>query len=62
MSRQTTSINQHWVSKIEVTKSFLESTETHCCDIEIFDKDGNKLSEITLFGGDANEKIEIVLK
>ena len=33
-----------------------------CCDIEIFDKDGNKLSEITLFAGDSNEKIEIVLK
>lgn len=64
MSRQTTSISQHHVAKIEVSKRFLETSETHLIDIEVFDKDGNALTDITLFGclGDSNEKIEIVIK
>ena len=62
MSRQSTSISQHYVAKMEVSKRFLETSETHLIDIEVFDKDGNKLTEITLFARDANEKIEIVLK
>ena len=62
MSRQTTSISQHHVAKIEVSKRFLETSETHLIDIEVFDKDGNTLTDITLFAGDSNEKIEIVIK
>jgi hypothetical protein len=62
MTAHTTNISQHYVAKMELTKSFLETSKTHYYEIEIFDKDGNKLTEITLFAGDENEKIEIVFK